>query len=97
MSGFRRSSHCNSGGCVEVEIREDGVSVRATKRPGEVVAFSTVEWSAFIAGVRAGEFDVPGAEITVGGSDVHGHDGAGNGAQRGVQGQESASREDMNQ
>lgn len=54
---WQRSSKCDSGTCVEVAF--DGeVLVRDGKDPdGPVLRFTGDEWSAFTAGVQAGEFD----------------------------------------
>ena len=60
MTEFRISSYCNFGGCVEVgRSADDGVVlVRDTKdRAQEALAFTDEEWAAFVAGVKAGEFD----------------------------------------
>lgn len=53
------SSFSDFNGCVEVGRLADGhVAVRDTKdRSQPALIFTPVEWSAFIAGVRAGEFD----------------------------------------
>lgn len=56
---FRKSSFCSAnGGCVEVAVDEFGSAlVRDAKDPsGPVLRFSRDEWTAFVAGVRAGEF-----------------------------------------
>lgn len=59
--GFRRSSYCNVGACVEVAIADGSVSVRDAKNDeGPVLNFTPEEWEAFVLGVRAGEFDLPG-------------------------------------
>lgn len=58
---FRRSSACdNSGGsCVEVAVLGDAVVTRDSKDPqGTVQAYTRDEWSAFLTGVKAGEFDL---------------------------------------
>jgi len=55
------SSFCpNGGSCVEVALRPDGgVAVRDSKdRGGPTLGFTAAEWTAFLAGVRAGEFDL---------------------------------------
>lgn len=45
--------------CVEVAQLADVVGVRDSKNPdGPVLVFTPDEWSAFTAGVRAGEFDL---------------------------------------
>jgi Domain of unknown function (DUF397) len=57
---YRTSSFCNLGDCVEVGLIPDGgVVVRDTKDPERrtVLTFSGSEWSAFVQGVKAGEFD----------------------------------------
>jgi hypothetical protein len=54
-----------SGGteCVEVRITADQVQVRDTKnRHAAFLTFTYDEWQAFLAGVRLGEFDLPGVE-----------------------------------
>ena len=70
---WRRSSRCGeSGQCVEVAwhractsashcvevARSDRVMMRDSKDPdGGVLAFDPADWEAFLAGLRAGEFD----------------------------------------
>lgn len=62
--GWFKSSHSMGGnGCVEVWLRDDGgAKVRDTKagESSPVLIFTAVEWSAFLAGVRDGEFDAIG-------------------------------------
>lgn len=55
---FRTSSFCSVGGCVEVgQLADGGVAVRDSKdRRKPALVFTADEWSAFVAGVRAGEF-----------------------------------------
>jgi hypothetical protein len=58
----RISSFCSGGSCVGVELMPDGVSVVDTKASGPALRFTPDEWSAFVAGVKAGEFDLePGS------------------------------------
>jgi Domain of unknown function (DUF397) len=59
MIQFTVSSFCSMGGCVEVGRSADGtVLVRDTKdRAQQALAFTDEEWTAFVAGVKAGEFD----------------------------------------
>lgn len=60
MSEFFRSSFCGSGACVEVAHSGGDVLVRDSKHPGQPpLVFNREEWTAFLAGVRAGEFDPP--------------------------------------
>ena len=56
---FRVSSFCSFGNCVEVGRTADGaVVVRDTKdRAQQALSFTDEEWIAFVAGVKAGEFD----------------------------------------
>lgn len=54
---FQRSSHCADGNCVEVDLATDGVAVRDSKNPGTILRFDRAEWAAFVAGVKAGEFE----------------------------------------
>lgn len=58
MTEFKISSFCNFGNCVEVGRTDDGaVLVRDTKDRTQELAFTDEEWTAFVAGVKAGEFD----------------------------------------
>jgi hypothetical protein len=58
---FRKSSFCGEAGCVEVAVLPDIVAVRDSKREeSPVLTFTPSEWEAFVAGIRAGEFDGPG-------------------------------------
>jgi hypothetical protein len=57
---WRVSSMCGGNGeCVAVAKLPDGdIVVKDTKeRDGRVLRFSAGEWRAFLAGVRAGEFE----------------------------------------
>jgi hypothetical protein len=60
---WRKSSRSGAAGhCVEVADAPAAVLVRDSKDiTGPVLSFGTGDWSGFIAGVRAGEFDRPGA------------------------------------
>jgi hypothetical protein len=55
---WRRSSQCGNATCVEVAEVDGHVLVRDSKNP-EVTPFSFTreEWTAFVAGVKQGEFD----------------------------------------
>ena len=47
--------------CVEVAIRNDVVLVRDSKEPSkDALQFDRDEWSAFVAGAKSGQFDLPG-------------------------------------
>ena len=57
---WRKSSHSNGAtNCVEVAQLPDGsVGVRHSRRPdGAVIVYSRSEWAAFLAGVKAEEFE----------------------------------------
>jgi len=58
---YRKSSFCASSGCVEVALLSDGnIAVRDSKETGQrqtPLIYTTAEWDAFLAGVKAGEFD----------------------------------------
>ncbi|MFC7598095.1 DUF397 domain-containing protein [Terrabacter sp. GCM10028922] len=57
---WRKSSTSDSGGCVEVARVGGVIGVRDTKAngAGPVLEFNDVEWTAFLAGVANGEFDL---------------------------------------
>ena len=50
----------NGGDCVEVAVNQPGiVAVRDSKdRTGGTLVFTPAQWTAFLDGVRAGEFDL---------------------------------------
>jgi hypothetical protein len=60
---WQKSSFSAQGDCVEVAYREHtpGMAVRDSKLGARspVLRFTPPEWQAFIAGVKAGEFDLP--------------------------------------
>ena len=59
---WRKASYSgtNGGGCVEVATSTDRhIGVRDSKNPdGGILVFNPGEWSAFVEGVRDGEFDL---------------------------------------
>lgn len=60
MTEFQVSSFCDGGGCVEVGRADDGSwIVRDSKDADRATAlrFTPEEWTAFVQGVKAGEFD----------------------------------------
>lgn len=60
VQGWRKSSFSGQqGDCVEVQDLADGSRhVRHSEHPtGPSLGFTRSEWVAFIAGVKAGEFD----------------------------------------
>ena len=59
-NGYRKSSYSSTGGCVEVRLLDDGtIGLRDSKDVSKPAhQFTPVEWRAFLAGVRNGEFDL---------------------------------------
>jgi hypothetical protein len=58
---YTKSSHSGMGGCIEVRLLADGrVGVRDSKDTAQqALVFTPLEWRAFLAGARDGEFDLP--------------------------------------
>ena len=54
---WRKSSFCQQGECAEVALVNGEVVVRSSRSPAETVSFTAAEWQAFLAGVRAREFE----------------------------------------
>ena len=57
---FRKSSFSGGANCVEARLLPDGrIAVRDSKQPGlPPNHYSPTAWDAFLAGIRAGEFDL---------------------------------------
>jgi hypothetical protein len=56
---WRKSSVSGEDGCVEVAFTDGRILVRDSKdQRGPVLAFTAVEWAAFVTAVRNGEFDL---------------------------------------
>jgi hypothetical protein len=58
---WHKSSYSTGGGeCVETAVLPDRrVAVRDSKQPdGAILVSTAAEWSAFLAGAKAGEFDL---------------------------------------
>lgn len=55
-----KSQRCDNSGpnCVEVLATDDGVQLRNSTAPEQVVSYSRGEWDVFVAGAKAGEFDL---------------------------------------
>jgi hypothetical protein len=57
-AAWRKSTLSNANGCVEVAFIDNRVAVRDSKdRHGPVLLFTPAEWTAFVAGIRNGEFE----------------------------------------
>jgi hypothetical protein len=56
---WRKSSFSGMNGCVEVAFVNDRIAIRDSKdQQGPILVFTSVEWAAFLDGVRQGEFDL---------------------------------------
>jgi hypothetical protein len=54
--GWRKSSRCAAGECLEVTQKGDNVLLRSNRAPRTVIRISKEEWQAFSSGMSAGEF-----------------------------------------
>jgi hypothetical protein len=57
---FRKSSFSGGSGCVEARLLPEGdIAVRDSKQPSlPPNRYTPGAWTAFLAGIRAGEFDL---------------------------------------
>lgn len=57
---FRKSSYCQGCfACVETAFEEEKVHIRNSQDPSQkTITFSRGEWSSFVKGVKAGEFNL---------------------------------------
>lgn len=56
---WRKARCCEASSCVEVAFDGDHVLVRDSKDPDSpVLRFTRDEWTAFVAGVKDGDFDI---------------------------------------
>lgn len=61
LNGEWRKSTRSGGGDNCVEVRRNGslIETRHSQRPdAEIIAYTETEWSAFLDGAKAGEFDL---------------------------------------
>lgn len=58
-TAWRKSRFCDGGGCVEMRwMGPNEVALRNSGNPdGPVLVFTKQEWDAFVAGIRAGDFE----------------------------------------
>jgi hypothetical protein len=55
---WRTATASQGGNCVQVATAYESIAVRNSREPhGPVLLFTRAEWSAFVDGVRRGEFD----------------------------------------
>jgi hypothetical protein len=55
---WRKSSYSGVNGCVEVAFVDGHIMIRDSKdQQGPILVFTPTEWTAFLSGVRSGEFD----------------------------------------
>jgi hypothetical protein len=60
---WKNSTYCLEGNCAEVRSvgQQEAIQVRDSKNPdADILTFTTSEWTAFVDGVKAGEFDLQG-------------------------------------
>jgi len=56
---WQKSSRCGSNACAEVAVDGMAVHLRNSQDPvAQRLVFSHEEWTSFVEGVKAGEFDV---------------------------------------
>lgn len=53
---WERSSFCSDSACVEVALDGEGVLLRNSERPDDVVRFTRREWEAFLLAIEEGDF-----------------------------------------
>ena len=56
---WQKSSFCSEDACLEMAEVGATVLLRESKTPETVLTLTAADWRAFVAGVRAGEFDTP--------------------------------------
>ncbi len=63
LTWFKATASGDQGACVEAaHVPGDGIFVRDSKdRPGPSFFYGNKAWNDFLAGVKAGEFDLPTA------------------------------------
>jgi len=54
---WRRASACANTECVEVAALAGEVAVRSSQSPDVVLTFTKAEWTEFLSGAKAGDFD----------------------------------------
>jgi Domain of unknown function (DUF397) len=54
---WRVARQCNGGACIRVAADGDGVVIGTSQPDGPVISYSRAEWTAFVEGIRQGDFD----------------------------------------
>ena len=54
---WAKSARCESSHCVETAKLDDAMAMRNSTAPTTTLTIPAADWAAFVAGVRAGEFD----------------------------------------
>ena len=55
---WRVARHCDAGSCIRVAPHQGMIVIGDTKNPySPVLSYSHEEWSAFVKGIRQGDFD----------------------------------------
>jgi Domain of unknown function (DUF397) len=54
---WRVARRCNGGACIRVAATGDGVVIGNSQPDGPVISYSRAEWTAFVEGIRQGDFD----------------------------------------
>ena len=55
---WRVARNCNGGACIQVASRGEQIVIGDTKNPGgPVLTYTRSEWTAFVDGIRDGDFD----------------------------------------
>jgi Domain of unknown function (DUF397) len=54
---WRRAGACATSECVEVAALAGEVAMRSSRRPDVHLTFTKTEWSEFLRGAKAGDFD----------------------------------------
>lgn len=59
MTWRKSTASCDDGAsCVWVDVKAGMVLVKGDDPDGQVLMFTAPEWDAFLAGAKAGEFDL---------------------------------------
>jgi hypothetical protein len=59
---WRRPGRCDTGGCIEINIRGNSVTLRESSNPTETVITTRANLAVFVAAAKLGEFDDLGGQ-----------------------------------